>query len=186
MAKICRPTATAATAAAAAAPLVLLVLLCHQLPCIDAFNRFTVGDGKGWIPNVNYTVWEKKHRPFHVGDWLVFYYQPKSADIVRVDEDSYEKCDASNPISNYSKGRSYAFELNHTGRYYFICSYGYCYQGMKLSINVEPLSPPSSPSSSSSKKSSASSSSAVAAAAASALPAAAAVSLLLTLLIRLV
>ncbi|XP_042465395.1 mavicyanin-like [Zingiber officinale] len=179
MAKICKLTATAA---AAAAPLALLLFLCHQLPCIDAFNRFTVGDEKGWIPNVNYTVWEKKHRPFHVGDWLVFYYQPKSADIVRVDEDSYDKCDASNPISNYSKGRSYAFELNHTGRYYFICSYGYCYQGMKLSINVEPLSPPASPSSS--KKSSASSSSA-AGAAASPLPAAIAVSLLLTLLLRL-
>lgn len=116
----------------------------------------------------------------------MFYYQPKTADIVLVDEDSYDKCDASTPISNYSKGRNYAFELNHTGRYYFICSYGYCYQGMKLSINVEPLSSPSSASSSSSssKKSSASSSATVpAAAAASPLPAAIAVSLLLALLL---
>lgn len=112
----------------------------------------------------------------------MFYYQPKTADIVLVDEDSYDKCDASTPISNYSKGRNYAFELNHTGRYYFICSYGYCYQGMKLSINVEPLSSPSS--ASSSKKSSASSSATVpAAAAASPLPAAIAVSLLLALLL---
>ncbi|CAL9778474.1 unnamed protein product [Musa acuminata subsp. burmannicoides] len=135
----------------------LLVLVCvsYHLSCASAFNRFSVGDEKGWIPGVNYTIWEKKHRPFHVGDWLVFYYQPRTADVVRVDEDAYDKCDASNPISNYSKGRSYAFELNHTGRYYFICSYGYCYDGMKLSILVEPLTSPSAPLSAK-KKSSAS------------------------------
>ncbi|CAL9086600.1 mavicyanin-like [Musa acuminata AAA Group] len=135
----------------------LLVLVCvsYHLSCASAFNRFSVGDEKGWIPGVNYTIWEKKHRPFHVGDWLVFYYQPRTADVVRVDEDAYDKCDASNPISNYSKGRNYAFELNHTGRYYFICSYGYCYEGMKLSILVEPLTSPSAPLSAK-KKSSAS------------------------------
>ncbi|CAL9166560.1 unnamed protein product [Musa hybrid cultivar] len=135
----------------------LLVLVCvsYHLSCAAAFNRFSVGDEKGWIPGVNYTIWEKKHRPFHVGDWLVFYYQPRTADVVRVDEDAYDKCDASNPISNYSKGRNYAFELNHTGRYYFICSYGYCYEGMKLTILVEPLTSPSAPLSAK-KKSSAS------------------------------
>ncbi|WOL15447.1 hypothetical protein Cni_G24228 [Canna indica] len=130
--------------------LFFLVFVSHQLGCVESFNRFTVGDEKGWIPTVNYTIWEKKHRPFHVGDWLVFYYQPKTADVVRVDEDAYDKCDATNPISNYSKGRSYAFELNHTGDYYFVCSYGYCYQGMKLHIKVEPVTSPSSPLSSSS------------------------------------
>ncbi|URE38680.1 Plastocyanin-like domain [Musa troglodytarum] len=136
---------------------VLLVLVCvsYHLSCASAFNRFSVGDEKGWIPGVNYTIWEKKHRPFHVGDWLVFYYQPRTADVVQVDEDAYDKCDASNPVSNYSKGRSYAFELNHTGHYYFICSYGYCYEGMKLSILVEPLTSPSAPLSAK-KKSSAS------------------------------
>ncbi|RWW29764.1 hypothetical protein BHE74_00012185 [Ensete ventricosum] len=135
--------------------LLLLVCVSYQLSCASAFNRFSVGDEKGWIPGVNYTIWEKKHRPFHVGDWLVFYYQPRTSDVVQVDEDAYDKCDASSPISNYSKGRSYAFELNHTGRYYFICSFGYCYQGMKLSILVEPLTSPSAPLSAK-KKSSAS------------------------------
>lgn len=75
----------------------------------------------------------------------VFYYQEGMADVVEVDEVGYNKCDASNPITNYSKGRSYAFELNRTQMYYFICSYGYCYQGMKLAVNAEPLPPPSSP-----------------------------------------
>ncbi|KAG0481647.1 hypothetical protein HPP92_012505 [Vanilla planifolia] len=108
-------------------------------------NKYTVGDEKGWNPGVNYTTWVNKHSPFHIGDWLVFYYQSGMADVVQVDETAYNKCDASHPISNYSKGRSYAFELNHTKRYYFICSYGYCYQGMKVSILAQPLPPPSPP-----------------------------------------
>ncbi|CAL9052559.1 early nodulin-like protein 19 [Musa acuminata AAA Group] len=132
--------------AVAALPfLLLLIMVSHQLVSAD---RFSVGDSKGWNPNVNYTVWVEKHKPFHVGDWLVFYYQSGMADVVQVDEAGYNKCDASNPISNYSKGRSYAFELNHTGRYYFICSRGYCYGGMRLAIAVEHLPPPSPPPSS--------------------------------------
>jgi Plastocyanin-like domain len=75
----------------------------------------------------------------------VFYYQPGQADVVQVDEVGYNKCDASNAISNYSKGRSYAFELNETKHYYFICSYGYCYGGMKLAIRAQALPPPSPP-----------------------------------------
>lgn len=75
----------------------------------------------------------------------MFYYTNGMADVVQVDEAAYNKCDASHPISNYSKGRSYAFELNETKRYYFICSYGYCYQGMKLTLKAEKLPPPSPP-----------------------------------------
>ncbi|RWW62105.1 hypothetical protein BHE74_00030782 [Ensete ventricosum] len=153
-----------------------VIFISLQLASAD---RFTVGDRQGWNPNVNYTVWVEKRKPFHVGDWLggsidsyssspfgfwllfvveidggwcdvfaVFYYQSGMADVVQVDEAGYNKCDASNPISNYSKGRNYAFQLNHTGRYYFICSRGYCYGGMRLAILAERLPPPSPPSSS--------------------------------------
>ncbi|PKA57390.1 Lamin-like protein [Apostasia shenzhenica] len=127
----------------AAAPVILSVLLLPLL--LASGDRYTVGDEKGWNPGVNYTVWVDKHRPFHIGDWLVFYYQSGMADVVQVDNESFVKCDASHPISNYSKGRSYAFELNETKRYYFICSYGYCYQGMRVSVLAHPLSPPSPP-----------------------------------------
>ncbi|ONK75764.1 uncharacterized protein A4U43_C03F20290 [Asparagus officinalis] len=128
-------------------PAHLSLLLALLLSCDYAASatKFTVGDAKAWNPNVNYTKWVNKHKPFYVGDWLVFYYTKGMADVVRVDSDAYEKCDASHPISNYSKGRSYAFELNETKTYYFICSYGYCYQGMKLSLKAEKLPPPSTP-----------------------------------------
>ncbi|PKU75064.1 lamin-like protein [Dendrobium catenatum] len=123
----------------------LLLLSVFLLLSSASANKYNVGDEKGWNPGVNYTLWVNKHRPFHVGDWLVFYYQSGMADIVQVDETAYDKCDASHPISNYSKGRSYAFELNQTKRYYFICSFGYCYQGMKVSVLAHPLPPPSPP-----------------------------------------
>ncbi|KAK8953654.1 Early nodulin-like protein 1 [Platanthera guangdongensis] len=127
-------------------PLILAILLLPLFLLSPASgNKYTVGDEQGWNPGVNYTVWVDKHRPFHVGDWLVFYYQSGMADIVQVDETAYDKCDASHPISNYSKGRSFAFELNQTKPYYFICSYGYCYQGMKVSVLAHPLPPPSPP-----------------------------------------
>ncbi|KAG6477576.1 hypothetical protein ZIOFF_066843 [Zingiber officinale] len=138
-------------------PFFLFLSLSSWLASAD---RFTVGDSQAWNPNVNYTAWVDKHKPFHVGDWLgpgreelmvefaVFYYQPGMADVVQVDEAGYNNCDASSSISNYSKGRSYAFQLNHTGDYYFICSRGFCYGGMRLAIVSQPLPPPSPPPSS--------------------------------------
>jgi hypothetical protein len=75
----------------------------------------------------------------------VFYYTPGQADVVQVDAAGYNKCDSSNAIYNYSKGRSFAFQLNETKTYYFICSYGYCYGGMRLAIRAEKLPPPSPP-----------------------------------------
>jgi hypothetical protein len=73
----------------------------------------------------------------------VFYYTPGQADVVQVNEAGYNKCDSSNSIYNYSKGRNFAFQLNETKTYYFICSYGYCYGGMRLAIKAEKLPPPS-------------------------------------------
>ncbi|XP_072952303.1 early nodulin-like protein 19 [Typha angustifolia] len=121
--------------------LLLFLLFAVYVSSVSA-GKFSVGAEKGWNPGVNYTVWEEKNRPFYVGDWLVFQYKKGMADVIQVDEIGYNNCNATNPIYNYSKGRSYAFQLNETKRYYFICSYGYCYQGMKLSLLAEALPPP--------------------------------------------
>lgn len=52
--------------------LVVLFLLIHAVALATA-NKFTVGDEHGWNPNVNYTIWEEKHKPFYVGDWIGIY-----------------------------------------------------------------------------------------------------------------
>lgn len=74
----------------------------------------------------------------------VFNYKKDMFDVVQVSETAYAACDASNPIVSYNRGSRFPFELNHTGRFYFICSRGYCWNGMKVSVLVEPRSPPPS------------------------------------------
>ncbi|XP_078430287.1 early nodulin-like protein 17 [Wolffia australiana] len=127
-----------------ALPALLLCLALLQIPTTVNADKFTVGGSKGWNPNVNYTEWAMDKR-FHVGDWLVFLYQPGQVDVLQVNETAFNQCLSDSPITNYSKGRSFAFELNKTGKYYFICSRGYCYGGMKLAIKVEKIPPPPPP-----------------------------------------
>ncbi|EAY91924.1 hypothetical protein OsI_13608 [Oryza sativa Indica Group] len=124
-----------------AALLVVAVCACAALPSTTTANKFSIN----WKPNTNYSDWPAQHGPFYKGDWLVFYYTAGQADVIQVDAAGYNTCDATNAISNYSKGRTYAFELNETKTYYFICSYGYCFGGMRLQIKTEKLPPPSPP-----------------------------------------
>ncbi|KAF0927798.1 hypothetical protein E2562_036218 [Oryza meyeriana var. granulata] len=143
-------------------PLVALVVaVVALLPAAATATNYTVGDEKGWNPDVDYTAWVKKHRPFYKGDWLLFEYQNGRSDVVQVDEVGYDNCDKANAISSYSKGHSYAFQLKEAKDYYFICSYGYCYSGMKLAVTAKkgPASGSGSSSSSSSSKSDTASSS---------------------------
>ena len=103
----------------------------------------------------------------------VFEYQNGRSDVVQVDEVGYDNCDKANAISSYSKGHSYAFQLKEAKDYYFICSYGYCYNGMKLAVTAKKGSASSSSgsgdSSSSSSKSDTASSKSKSSAAASSL-----------------
>ncbi|KQK13096.1 lamin-like protein [Brachypodium distachyon] len=126
---------------AAWAALLVALAACAALPATTTANKISIN----WAPNTNYTVWEQTHGPFYKGDWLVFYYTTGQADVVEVNESGYNRCDASNAIYNYSKGRSFAFELNQTKTYYFICSFGYCPGGMRLAIKSQKLPPPSPP-----------------------------------------
>ena len=142
--------------------LLVVAVAASQLPSAAEAANYTVGDDKGWNPDVDYTAWVKKHKPFYKGDWLsktpssyssssvesinstmvvvvaVFEYQTGRADVVQVGEVGYDKCDKAGALSSYSKGTSYAFQLKEAKDYYFICSYGYCYTGMKLHLTAKP------------------------------------------------
>ena len=86
----------------------------------------------------------------------MFEYQNGRSDVVQVDQVGYDNCDKASALSSHSKGHSYAFQLKEAKDYYFICSYGYCYSGMKLAVTAKkgPASPPGSTASSKSSKSS--------------------------------
>lgn len=78
----------------------------------------------------------------------VFEYQNGRSDVVQVDEVGYDKCDKANALTSYSKGHTYAFQLKEAKDYYFICSYGYCYSGMKVHVTAKSFSSSSGGSSS--------------------------------------
>lgn len=84
----------------------------------------------------------------------VFEYQNGRSDVVQVDEVGYDNCDKESAISSHSKGTSYAFQLKEAKDYFFICSYGYCYSGMKLAVTAKKGPASSSPDSGSSSSSS--------------------------------
>lgn len=137
--------------------LLVVAVAASQLPSAAEAANYTVGDDKGWNPDVDYTAWVKKHKPFYKGDWLIFEYQTGRADVVQVGEVGYDKCDKAGALTSYSKGTSYAFQLKEAKDYYFICSYGYCYTGMKLHLTAKSSSGTSSGGSSSSADDSSSS-----------------------------
>jgi hypothetical protein len=145
---------------------VVALLLLATAPALSvAAKVVVVGDRKRWAPGVNYTEWADRHE-FHVGDWLGtnpislfpspgskfrfaqvrnaadFKYEKDRYDVVQVNETAYDKCDGSSPILSYSRGHNFPFQLNRTGRFYFICSRGYCWNGMKVSVLVRPAPPP--------------------------------------------
>ncbi|KAL6647644.1 hypothetical protein ACP70R_015081 [Stipagrostis hirtigluma subsp. patula] len=115
----------------------LLVAVAAAASAAAEAANYTVGDEKGWNPDVDYTAWVKKHKPFYKGDWLLFEYQNGRSDVVQVDEVGYDNCDKANAVTSYSKGHSWAFQLKEAKDYYFICSYGYCYSGMKLHVTAK-------------------------------------------------
>ncbi|CAA6667376.1 unnamed protein product [Spirodela intermedia] len=115
-----------------------VLFLCF-LSGLASAGLHVVGDKQQWRDGVNYSEWTTRSH-FYIQDWLVFYFQKGMYDVVQVrNELAYNQCLAGDPVLNWSRGHSFAMQLNHTGRYYFICSRGYCYGGMKFSILVEPL-----------------------------------------------
>ena len=95
----------------------------------------------------------------------MFQYQNGRSDVVQVDEVGYTNCDKESAITGHSKGTTYAFQLKEAKDYFFICSYGYCYSGMKLAVTAKKGPASSSSSSSDSDSSPASKSSSKSAAA---------------------
>ncbi|PUZ54645.1 hypothetical protein GQ55_5G148300 [Panicum hallii var. hallii] len=136
------PLSTSRPPEMATSPRLLAVLLLFASAAAPSVAvKLVVGGGKHWAPNVNYTDWADGHE-FHVGDWLEFDYEKDRYDVVQVNETAYKTCDGSSPILSYSRGRNFVFRLNTTGRFYFICSRGYCWNGMKVSVLVRPAPPP--------------------------------------------
>ncbi|TKY50035.1 Lamin protein [Spatholobus suberectus] len=96
-----------------------------------------VGGGRyTWEPKVNFTKWAS-HEHFYKGDWLYFGFDKRIYNVLEVNKTNYEHCVDTDFITNITKGGRDVFQLLETRPYYFLCGRGFCFQGMKIAINVE-------------------------------------------------
>ncbi|XP_052191030.1 lamin-like protein [Diospyros lotus] len=124
------------TAFLVAAAAMLTCAVCHP----PKLHR--VGGAAGWTRDVNYTQWEA-HDQFYVGDWLYFVFDKRYFNVLEVNKTNYEQCNDQNFITNITRGGRDVFNLTQAKPYYFLSSGGYCFNGMKLAINVQNyISPP--------------------------------------------
>ncbi|XP_024978327.1 lamin-like protein [Cynara cardunculus var. scolymus] len=126
---------------AAVAAAIVTCVMCRQ-PV-----RHTVGGSRElWKPNFNYTDWSLQET-FYTGDWLYFRYDKHMFNVLEVNETSYNNCNDQGFIFNITRGAGRdVFELTEPKRYYFLSSGGYCYNGMKLAVNVVDFLPAPQPS----------------------------------------
>ncbi|OIW09327.1 hypothetical protein TanjilG_01298 [Lupinus angustifolius] len=128
--------------------LVMLMLMVYGVGGTDHI----VGANRGWNPGINYTLWSNNHT-FYVGDLISFRYQKNQYNVFEVNQTGYDNCTTEGAFGNWSKGKDF-IPLNMAKRYYFICGYGQCFNGMKVSVLVHPLPSPPSQSQSSANHSS--------------------------------
>ncbi|CAH8356867.1 unnamed protein product [Eruca vesicaria subsp. sativa] len=115
---------------------------------------YKVGDSEGWTAkdDVYYAWAETNYKEFHVGDSLVFEYDPSINDVTQVSGAlEYELCDYSSPKAVYNTGHD-VVTLTELGFHYFITSnQAQCVLGQKLGLLVihdpsRPVPPPPTPS----------------------------------------
>ncbi|KAL0719198.1 hypothetical protein Bca4012_068522 [Brassica carinata] len=115
---------------------------------------YKVGDSEGWTAkdDVYYAWANTDHKEFHVGDSLVFEYDPNVNDVTHVSGAlEYEFCDYSSPKAVYNTGHD-VLTLTEPGFHYFITSnQAQCVLGQKLEVLVihdpsRPVPPPPPPS----------------------------------------
>ncbi|KAL1212725.1 Mavicyanin [Cardamine amara subsp. amara] len=98
---------------------------------------YKVGDSAGWttIANVDYKQWAST-KTFHIGDTILFEYNPQFHNVMRVTHPMYRSCNNSNPISTFTTGNDSITLTNH-GHHFFFCGVpGHCLAGQKLDLNV--------------------------------------------------
>nr|AFK35170.1 unknown [Lotus japonicus] len=119
--------------------LLLLTFITFTISPVTATDHI-VGANRGWNPGQNYTLWAN-NQTFYVGDFISFRYQKNQYNVFEVNQTGYDNCITEGAFGNYSSGKDFIM-LNKTGRHYFICGNGQCFNGMKVSVVVHPLAAP--------------------------------------------
>ncbi|KAK0598682.1 hypothetical protein LWI29_036974 [Acer saccharum] len=122
-------------------PLVNLFILASLLlvPEVHAQTIHIVGARSGWNSSLSHIKLWAENKTFHVGDSLVFIYEPPLSVLV-VNREAYHSCNTQDYIAMYYDGQT-NLELRNLGPQYFIGGKNYCKTGVKLEINVLPELP---------------------------------------------
>ncbi|KAJ0253170.1 hypothetical protein HA466_0122420 [Hirschfeldia incana] len=116
---------------------VALACMVVTLGLLSEAAVYKVGDSAGWttIANVDYKLWAST-KTFHIGDTVLFEYNPQFHNVMRVTHAMYRSCNNSNPISTFTTGNDSVTLTNH-GHHFFFCGVpGHCMAGQKLDLNV--------------------------------------------------
>ncbi|KAL1191887.1 Mavicyanin [Cardamine amara subsp. amara] len=117
--------------------LVLVVMTLTVLLGSCSAKTYKVGDYHGWTTNYDmYYSWARG-KEFHVGDSLVFNYDPNVNDVTQVSGGlKYRFCDSSSPKAVYKTGQD-VVNLTEPGYNFFITSnHSLCTSGQKLFVLV--------------------------------------------------
>ncbi|KAI3879958.1 hypothetical protein MKX03_023103 [Papaver bracteatum] len=128
----------------------MIYLLSYLLMVLMMINTYAeaktvvVGGASGWSPNVNYTIWQQSLK-FYKNDTLLFVYDKNRFTVLQVEKMDYLSCNQSSQVQNWSAGNGRDLvPLNETTQFYFISGEDYCFEGMKVEVDVmDPPPPPS-------------------------------------------
>ncbi|KAG8477715.1 hypothetical protein CXB51_027703 [Gossypium anomalum] len=116
--------------------LAFLLMLAFVGVSLGAVHK--VGDSTGWtsLGNIDYLKWAST-KNFHVGDSLLFQYNPQFHNVMQVTHDDFQSCNGTSAIASYTSG-SDSVTLKRPGHFYFLCGVpGHCQAGQKVDVLVK-------------------------------------------------
>ncbi|WJX59995.1 hypothetical protein P8452_45251 [Trifolium repens] len=128
---------------------VVLLMMIMVAAQVSNAAVYKVGDSAGWtiMGNINYTKWAADKK-FQIGDTIIFEYNPKLHNVMRVTHPMYRSCNTSAPMTTLNTGND-SIKLTNNGHHFFLCGVpGHCQLGQKVDINVIKVSasaPPAAP-----------------------------------------
>ncbi|KAG7558549.1 Phytocyanin domain [Arabidopsis thaliana x Arabidopsis arenosa] len=122
---------SASWSARAIVTLMVVSVLLLQADYVQAAT-YTVGDSGVWTYNA---VGWPKGKNFRAGDVLVFNYNPRMHNVVKVDSGSYNNCQTPAGAKTYTSGND-RITLSK-GQNFFICNFpGHCENAMKIAVTA--------------------------------------------------
>ncbi|RDX65805.1 Lamin-like protein, partial [Mucuna pruriens] len=116
--------------------LMAITMGCYKIEGRDPILHRVGGGRYTWAPKVNFTKWAS-HEHFYKD----FGFDKRIYNVLEVNKTNYENCNDTSFIKNITRGGRDVFQLLEARAYYFLCGKGFCFQGMKIAINVEEAAP---------------------------------------------